>query len=353
MKLQPHPAPPMSCYGTFQDTANDTCILCKHRVGCAELMGRRLNRVTLDKLKVQLLPEKYGLVNFGDFNPEERDLQATFAVCHRLVFGTDSDASLSRYRKDILSNARQLKCSVRMFILTNMIGHQKAYPRDPFNPAMMADGRARSRVAQYAEACKSKFAVFDLTALDTLARTDCRDFEINKRMLESEALAADWIVNFKLWNAGKPFDLMFETNEMLLDPNWLAIEPHYEKFIQADLAKRAEGKLREFRHEVIQTTARLKTHRHQAIGNFRARELAVQQTITSILTKFGLKPDHFEIANEPLTDPLHVWSRLGLAIQHVECRRLLCNEKSVYAHEARPKLKNLREVVPMPLYPRH
>jgi hypothetical protein len=312
-------------------------------------MGRRLGRIGLDKLQIRLLPEKYGLIMFGDFNEEEMDLQSTFTVCHRLVFGTDSDQSIARHKKAILANKRRAKCPLQMFLITNMVGHLRAYPREQFNPSMLADGRSICRVRQYAEACKETFAAFDLTALDTLASTDNAAFDIDRRMFESEKTAGTWIINFKLWHAGKPYDLLFREQEMSFDPNWLAIEPHYEPYVQAELKQQTTGALREFRHEVLQTRARLKTHKHQAIGNFRARERAVRKAIGSLLAPFRLKPEHLEMEDKAVQDSLWLWHRIGLAIQHVECRRFVDQEKSVYAIVEQPALKDIRGRIPRPV----
>lgn len=150
-------------------------------------------------------------------------------------------------------------------------------------------------------------------------------------MLESEVLAGRWTINFKLESEGPPYPAIFEELEKDLDPNWLAVEPHYAEVIEAYSRRESLASNSDTKHAILDVYARLKSHKHEAIGNFRAREKAMPKAIKTVLGEIEYTPRDFEIREEPITDPLRFWQRLGLAVQHMECLKKVAMNTGIYS----------------------
>jgi hypothetical protein len=321
-EIQRHPVqPPLPCFGLEHNPRAEICQQCPHQEPCRVYMGPRLSRITLDKVVFALVPE--GLdYRSAEHDADARDIEAIYAERYRHVFGTDPVGRVGQHQEKVLALARQARSSVPMFMLVVMFAHLQAWPDQTFTPGLLVDNRALARVRMYGEAARAQYACFDIYALSRLARDRSYEYyDLRRRMLESEVLAGNWIVRFKLTEAGPPFEPMFQALEESLDPNWLAIEPHYEEALRNVSASPPSA-----RHAVVQVLARLKKHKHQAISNFRAREDMMPQAVKTVLHEFGRETGDLEIGNQPVTDPLRFWGRIGLALQHLECLRLAQDE---------------------------
>lgn len=323
---------PLPCYAIDYEADDVACQKCPHSKGCRELMGDDVDRVAVNKAKFSLVPDSFHHRSMK-VTESERDLQATYDQTYTLVFGTNPVGAVRNGPK-VVQLAEEARCSVKMFMFTCMFGHlqQRSNPNDLFNPAMLATGLALHRVNTYANACRSKYASFNITAMDQLAHSLVnRAYDLNMRMLASEVKAGKWIIEFKLFNDGHPYDPMLRTLEDVLDPNWLAIEPRYSETLLAYSRREIEDTPLKTRNKALEIFGRIKKHRNEALSNFLAREQAMPEAVDLVLSAFDHGPFDFQIVNKPVTDSLRFWYRLGLAIQHFECVKLLHSGTGIYA----------------------
>lgn len=321
-------ASPLACYGLEHDRASKICAECAHRLGCQELTGYRLNRVALDSANFDLIPETIQY-RTAEREVDERDIEAIYAESYRQVFGTDPRGSVGKFKQQVIQHAEEVHCSLPMFMLACMFAHSQTSSKE-FTSGILADGRAMGRVNMWADACRAKYASFDVTSMAKLAGVELAQFDLKRRMLDSEVQAGTWIINFKLWHPGPPYPGVFDAVEKDLDHNWLAIEPHYEATLIAYSKRQDAAGDAQTRHETLKTFARLKKHKHQAISNFRARERIMGEAIRKVLGEHGYSPQDFEVERKPIHDALTFWSRLGLAIQHMECLKFVQLHEGVY-----------------------
>ncbi len=328
MELIAQPEPPLDCYGLEHDAKADVCASCVHAAGCVERMGDREGRVPVHKLKFMLLPPLLRPTKL-DVPKTATDFKSTYAICHQQVFGSVTREDPSRAQSLAVKYAKRAGCDMRMYILTNMTGHALAKPDEPFYAGFLADGRALLRVKTYMEICAQRYGGLSDAALGMVTDSNVSATEINHRMQRSEALAGAWIIQYKLRCSGNAVAPMLTELELKLDPNWLAIEPEYGETIDAHLVEPGmPTSLREKRHAVCEAHARMKKSSAQAAGNFRARERAFPNVLTTVLSEFGYSTDDFEAPDVPVEDTLKLWSRLGLAVQHYECMKYLDGQRS-------------------------
>jgi hypothetical protein len=296
-------------------------------------MGDRLSRIAVSEAQFALVPDTIPR-RTEELNEDYRDVEATYCACYRQVFGEDPVGYVGLYREKVFKLADACQVTVPMFILINMFGHFQAFPETVFTPAMLVDNRAANRVRVYASACRKKFGSLSTQLLDTATNGDLVIYLLDKRMRESEILAGRWLIDYKLYHAGQPYELLFNELENELDPAWLATEQHYKQFID-DWSVRKNAPLDKetwaTRHAALEIYKRMKKHRHEAISNFHSREKAMPEAVKTVLNERSYAPADFEITSRPVTDPLNFWSRLGTAIQHMECLLFVNYHEGIYA----------------------
>ena len=329
--------PPLPCYGVEHDASCEICQQCQHAPGCRELMGDRLERVTLDHARFSLVPDAFHHRTMK-VTEAERDLPAFYAQTYAQVFGCPPAGSIGWDGPKLIELAEEAGCSAKMFIFTCMFGHlqQREGPHDFFTPGQLVDGRALQRVNTYAKACRTKYAAFNVNAIDQLAKTHNAACDLNARMLRSEIKAGRWIIRFKLRHDGAPYAPALEALEDELDPDWLAIEPHYTETLLAYSRREDDGSHQRTRNAALERYGRIKKHRHEALASFLARERAMPEAIDLVLAEISYAPQDFEIRDPPVTETLRFWYRLALAIQHMECVKLLHFGTGIYAKTLTP-----------------
>ncbi len=320
---------PLPCFGIERSSTEATCRACPHTGACAAAMGIRVNRISLDKAAFNFVPPSIE-TPLRFVAKQEKDFQAVYDITYFQIFGRHPGHSVNQFSNHVAKLAKKAMVSLRLFIMTNMLGHKQTWPEKEFTPHMLTDGRALHRVKVYATACEIKFGSLTNESLDNLTGFGTRH-ELRNRLLASEIRAGAWIVKYKLRNAGLPFVRMLAANELDLDPEWLAIEQYYEPSLMAHLA-RPSGTIDriEHRHLVARCYARLKRHKHQAVGTFKTREEIMADAIVGVLSPLNYAPNDFEVRADPITDPLHMWNRLSQAIEHFECLKLTRGEPNVY-----------------------
>jgi len=292
-------------------------------------MGMRLGRVKVGEARFRLLPEGF-VRRIEEPNSDKRDIEAIYRACWRQVFGTDPVGSVGKYRNKLAWLAKKSGLAIPLFTLIVMFGHSKTYPQELFKPSMLADGRALVRAEVYARACVEQYSAVNAALLDQITGTKLADNDLDTRMFNSEIKAGRWIIGYKMTNPGLPFEPMLEALEDTLDPNWLATEKYYEPVIQACAQQTNEPK--KVRHAALRAYRQMKKHKHDAIANFRSRQKMMPEAVRKVLSQLDLGPGDFEIADEPVTDPLLFWHHLALAIQHLECVLLIKRQQEADAH---------------------
>ena len=166
------------------------CKACPHALECQGFMGNRLSRIAVAAASFSLIPEGFFKhMKVEDLNEDYRDVGAIYCACYRQVFGEEPVGYVSTLGEKVFKLASACQVSVPVFILTSMFGHAQAHDDTVFTPAMLVDNRAANRVRVYAEACRKKFGSVSATQLDVATGSDLADYDLEKRMRESEILA--------------------------------------------------------------------------------------------------------------------------------------------------------------------
>ena len=295
------------------------------------MSGCRAGRVDLSKLKFDLTPS--GLATVGSIDENSIDLREVYARCHQTVFHalpTTSLGNSSRLVSRLKLRISEASCTPAMFMLTNMLAHQRTQPELEFYPNMLLGESAVKRVGKYRAACAKRYGTFDAEALETLM--DEQPDKLEEQLLASETLAGCFVTGYKIWKSGPALEPLYLTQELRLCHAWCAIEPSYAELVLKPHLKEPRGsKLqREFRHEVCQLQVRLGKSANKARAVFSARERIMPRALAAVTTNFNFTPLDFEMLDKPVTDPVLMWARLGLAIQHVYCLRFLGGEPTPF-----------------------
>lgn len=325
---------PMPCYGAEQRPANLTCGTCLHKDGCAAAMGKRLNRVTVDSARFNLIPEALADVMWS----EDDEFKQAYDECYRIIFhpseshqGFDPDSlhKCPDIRSHVESAAAKIGCPLRMFLLTTMWGHKVKNPGARFYCSMLAGEAACRRVKAYRAEVENLYGVFTEKTLDEY--TDDATIKTHARkLLDAEVTAGSWIVGYKIKKGGPPEVPFYDMHETQMPDLWLAVEPSYHKFLVEWRAAGSQGTpaQRKQRARVAKLTAELKRRSKQAIAVFKARESIMGEATKRVLEFRSFNTAQFRVQQSLVfTSTFLFWTRLGLAIQHYWCLEYLKGDK--------------------------
>lgn len=333
---------PKPCYALEFDLSSQVCQECEFQRQCFEALGPRRNKITLDKIEFKLVPKSYGLDNIRVEDPELPTLERTYILCHQTIFGRRPKDRIGQHKNSFLANVKLAGCSIRLFMLTNMIAfkqqqkdiarHTERGIKHYYSSVMFTHANAVSRVDMYREMCRKEFGTFDLSALDTLTEGGYAENDVERRMLQSEITAARFTVGFKIRRGGPPWRYLYEAQEFNLDPYWLATEPTYREIVLKPYmaGERASKALNNHRYAVTQVIAQMKKKKDWAIAIFQARERIMPRAVADVVHAFGFGPKDFEIDAEPVTSVSDFWVFLSRAMQHVHCLRYIDGDRSVF-----------------------
>lgn len=296
-------------------------------------MAGRLGRIPVNEAKFSFIPETI-VRRTEETNTDLRDIEAIYIECWAQVFGGTAQGNVGKFRDQVFELAQVAKLSVPLFILVNMFAHSKTHPDQHFSAGKLVDGRALTRASTYANVCLEHFGAVNPHLLDTLTGSDIDDYSLDKRMLDSEILTGRWIIDFKLWQPGLPYEPLLLELENELDPYWLATEKYYEPILMAYATRRRvpqDAATKDTRHQALVVYQRMKKHKHHAISNFRTREKVMPKAVDTVLSGLSYAPSDFEIEDKPVNDPLQFWNRLAVAIQHLECLLFVNYREGIYA----------------------
>jgi hypothetical protein len=333
---------PKSCYAVEFDLSNQVCQQCEFQQSCYEALGARKHRITLDKVEFTLVPSEFGISKIPCDDPELPTIERTYVLCHQTIFGRRPKDKIGKHLNSILANVRKSKASIRMFMLANMVGyqqHQKTVAahvdreeKKYYNTKLFTYANSVTRVAMYQEICQKEFGTFNLSSLDTLTEGGYAENDIERRMEHSEMTAARAVIGHKIHRGGPPWEAVYESQELTLDPHWLATEKTYKTTIIAPyLAGNRGSKVQaSHRYSVLQVEAQMKKKKDWAIAIFQARERVMPGVVSRVLHHFGYLPKDFEFEQKPVTAAMDFWVNVAQAIQHVECLRFIDGDRSVF-----------------------
>jgi hypothetical protein len=313
-------------------------------------MGYLVDRVPVDEASFDFMPAifaaKYRVS--GDLDPDLTHMDSVYVFCYEWVFGGTLNGStrtshlgcLKEHGAIIRERIREAGTTVKMFLLANMLDWNQTRSESSFHPKFLINEFAGRQVRVLAKACQDKFGTFDVTALDSMMKSDVAAQDFETHLFNSEVVAGAWIINYKLFHSGNLIARLYAENETALNPYWLAIEPTYRDHIlvpHLDNPGLCESRVvKDHRWNVAQILGRLKKQERKAMAVFDTRARVMPAVIQRVLGRRGLRPEHFEIENVPVLNAIKFWIRLGNAIQHYECLKFVDDYPSVFdAHFTR------------------
>lgn len=343
---------PLPCYGLEHDRFDTTCQACPHAEGCVQKMGVRYDMVPLTKVKWNLVPETFAGEALQMDDPEIPHIKRIYAECYESVFHRRHETHPDyRAAKTVVMNSLRVPCSLRMFILSNMVAqreherqtiqHTSKMVPTKFTFKMLSGPLAVKRAKAYQEMCHNEFGTFTLKSLSVLTDDDVNELAIKDdmpaRMLRSEVTAAQWLVRYKIFNGGSGELAMYQSVELQLDPAWLAIEQTYINLIlKPYIDRKLKGSEAEERHRfnVFQTHGWYKRHLSDQRVAFLARQQIMPEAVARVLSNFSHDTNDFLYPRPPETDPMKFWLRLALTIRHYHCWLYLHGENSYFTPRA-------------------
>ena len=280
-------------------------------------MGLRADRVPLSKAQFKLTPTKLELSPHPD--SELENLESLYQRCHMLVFDRPPADRLCNLNasQTIDAATKELNCSARVFMLSAMLAFREMNQNQTFYANMLLGPAAVRKLNVYREACVREFGCFDALAMTRLYKTTPL---LGHRLLPSEVQFGAFVLGHRLRSSGDPYQLFYAQHELAQYPTWLAIEPTYAEYLAT---AGTTQELKRHRHAVSLAHGELKRHKLSARVAFEAREMIMSLAISSVLTTYGISPDHLLVANTAVVDIGRMWCRVALAIQQFHILRHL------------------------------
>ena len=316
-----------------QFSTNKMCVNCPHKAPCAKLMGPRLGKITLDHLKVNMIPQGFN-VDIPEERAEIGSIEIIYQECYSAVFGKPTKQSIGNKASDIARLADLAGTSIRMYILTLMVAHAENDEKGmiQFTPYhLVGDGRVKT-VGMYKKVCCKKFASFADKDLEILTGVHFGESTPYTKIADTELLVGEFIVGYKRRHEGYPTDVLYSRRELALDPLWLATEETYREDILAKFIPEPYGTEAERRHRfrVLQCLQQMKRRKPYAISVFAARSAAVVNVLPTVLSRFGLQTTDLETVNKDVTDSINLWYQIGVCLQQLECLKFTWGMPNVF-----------------------
>lgn len=314
-------------------------------------MGRRADAVPIDVVAWNLVPEQFKTTIEEDEggDPEIARMQKVYTTCYLHIFEKHDNTSVEPYRAEIIRAVRELKCSIRTFFLSAMLGYVHRR-RDAvghlegiggkFTPKFLSTKSAITLAKNYADLCRAQFGTFTTDDLLRTGDSGAATPEMVQAMERSELVAAKFIVAAKagdktIYNTVEQ-DL-YRRLELHLHPHWLAIEPSYKELVLDSYLARKEGTThqKQHRYNVIQALRHFKRYPTAGHAAFIARTHAMPKVVTKVLAHYRYDANDFMITNTTQTDSFEFWKELGRAIQQLYAYRLYHGNRypgSIEAH---------------------
>jgi hypothetical protein len=330
------------------------CRRCPHEEECVQFMGVREDKIPLSEVRFDVIPpaSRKELDRETLEDPEIPQLRRLYTICFATVYGQKlaehvmpkGDPDLcGELHPEIIKGAHEADCSVRLFLLANMVAHQAAQnimieaPEsnkakvNVFRAKQLGSPRAVSNAKEYAAMCYKDYGSFHVSSLEKLTK-DEMVLNFDDNLLASEITVGKFLVNHKIHRGGPPWEDLYAEKELDLDPYWLAIEPNYQATVLEPYVKDKLGNsaVKEHRWKVIQVIRYLKRNSRIQLAVFEKRQEILREALLAVVSSFGYWPDDFLWENKPVTDSLELYVYIGRAIQHHQCLLYLRGEPSVF-----------------------
>lgn len=341
---------PLPCYGLEHDRFDPKCQACPHAKGCIVYMGSRADKVPLDRVKFDIVPENFRQEAFDMDDPELPHLQRLYCDCFLSVFHRNPTDNISQFRQEVATNARLAECSVRMFILSNMVahrvheesvvGHTNKLRSAVFRSKLLTGDLSVKRAKTYQEMCHEQYGTFSLTSLAVLTDTDDKE-DMEATMLRSEITAAKWFIRYKIFNSGDGAEQMYQNVELELSPEWLAIEQTYiDLILNPYVARKIKGTdaVERHRFNVVQTHGYYKRHLSNQRLAWISRQRILPEAVKHIVSAFHHRPDDFLYPRDPVTNPMDFWLSFAYTVRHYHCWLYLTGQSSYFTPRRNEKL---------------
>lgn len=255
-----------------------------------------------------------------DKSTPAQNFETLYRTCFSLVYPNEQPDSLYRHKdaeRRLNDIADEVGCSVRLYMLTAMIARRELAPESRFFANYLFAKNSAALVRDYGSLAKEAYGSFDYESLGMVTGGDQLTKD-GKRLLDSEVLAGQWILGYKIRKPGSVLQIFYAENEIRLHPVWLCLEPSY-----VDYHNQLDGISQEIHHhrmEVRRIRRWLNKRRHVAVAYHEKRSKLFKQAVEEVLDSRGFQLDDFESA-PIIHDAVKFWSRLALAIQHLGCLR--------------------------------
>lgn len=343
MEQKPKTAP-LPCFGMEYVASDPVCQKCPHVADCVLYMGSRANKVTLDKVRFQIVPDEWKTYQYDAEDPELPQLQRIYVDCFMTIFKRSPTENVSRFKEEIKTNAMHAHCSIRMFFLANMVAHEvqekevinhsEKARAAAFKAKLLTGELSVKRAEMYKQMCKEKYGAFTLNSLNVLTDED-RD-PLSDKMFHSELTAAHWLIRYRIHKRASKEEALKELyvcEELQLCPEWLAIEESYATLVLKPYTQKHSGTDLEQAHRfnVLQTYRSYKRNMSQAKNAWFTRQDILRSAVVHVITKFGYNPADFLHSRNPVPNSMDFWLDLAIAIRHNHCWKFLNNEPSFFA----------------------
>jgi len=312
--------PPLKCYGLEHAAADPVCKACPHASACAKAGKSREGKVKLSQTHYTLT-----CGSRLEARDPDQDFDALYASCYTIVFKKTADNWKHRIpdaATRVAANAAEAKCSIRLFVTTVMAAFNDASPDRRFFCNMLVGPASVRTVVAYRKVAAARYGVFDFSTLGELSGTV---ENLPECLSISEELAGRWIIGHRLRNEGSPFDSLFSSRELGLDPRWLATEPVYFSWVARQ--PRPSDEIAAHRKRVAMLDGEAYT---------RARSAIMPAAVDKVLQRFAVNSNDF-MCDATVSNGLLLWAKLGSALKHLVCLRMLNGEESRFV-ETRPTL---------------
>lgn len=344
MEQTPQKAP-LACYGLEHDPHDPVCKKCPHTKSCAEFTGCREGKVPLNRVRFDITPDVYRLSVVEPTDPEFPQMQRLYHDCFGSVYEANPTDNVSLHKDEIAANARKANCSIRLFMLANMVAHaahEKEVLRHTdraratsFRVKLLTGKLAVSRAKDYKDMCQKLYGTFVLSSLSALSGEKVVDHE--NAMLNSEVQAGCWVVRNKIRYALPMDDVLlafYESDEIQLDPHWLALEASYvrlvlEPYIKGGKKTGTQAQLHH-RHNTWQAHAHYKNHPRDARHAWVMRHTILREAVKRVVNTFNYQPDDFMVDTVPVKDMMEFWRLLALAVRQNHCLKFIAGEPSFF-----------------------
>jgi hypothetical protein len=272
----------------------------------------------LKDLRLELGVPDYARLAFGgDFV----DVFKLYQRCYSAVFNERADnlARIQGAKAKLESHAKEAGCSVELYIMACMLSHVNVGGRRFY--ATQLFGKSTPRLVRECRlAAIRKYGVSDSAAIADLFGAEDRFDQLKQKIIDTERLVGLWLVGFKRTRGGKPHNGLYLRRELALEPAWLAFEQSYADWLSDDPP--VSESRNEHRQKVKEIRSWIEPRSDVVAAVQKVRQDAFIHTVHLVVSQFGFELTSF-MAPNPVTDIVRFWGRLGLAIQHVDCLKMI------------------------------